>query len=499
MSSTVTSWSPDTNTKASETTSTALNNATLSGPLTVTGATQLNSTLTVGVDATGYDVKFFGDTTSKYWLWDESADGVVLVGTSTQTGNSTITGNLTVSGTLTLGSGAELAEAELEMLDGITAGTAAASKALVLDSNKDIGTIRNLTIDGTFSDGNYTFDTSGNVTGLGNVTMTGDLTVSGGDITLGTTSIFSGGNTASLNNIDAIDATTEATIEAALDTLPNVSSIGGTAGSLTLSKEVSGSYVYMNILNSSSDDDSDAFYAATTFSNAGDPYIALVHSVEDDPDERWSLGVDGSTDIFKLSYRATNALLTPSTGSSYEMFTVSKTGNTTIAGSLTAKEQVNICSYMSADFNTTENFISLQGYSTVSTTPQLGHNYTFPCNGVLRYVYFIANDWNPNDSSNTQSWKCYRYRPDGSTNTGAFDTTGNWTALETISKNNASLQAEGRGIFVDFTDATCAFNKGDMMGISMTNSVDVTDGVLDQISIVVAIELDWNNPLTANI
>jgi len=48
------------------------------------------------------------------------------------------------------------------------------------------------------------------------------LTVAGGDITLGSTSIFSGGDTTSLNNIDAIDATTEATIEAAIDTLANL-------------------------------------------------------------------------------------------------------------------------------------------------------------------------------------------------------------------------------------------------------------------------------------
>ena len=41
----------------------------------------------------------------------------------------------------------------LEKIDGITDGTAAANKALVLDTNKDIGTIRNLTINGTFTDG----------------------------------------------------------------------------------------------------------------------------------------------------------------------------------------------------------------------------------------------------------------------------------------------------------------------------------------------------------
>ena len=37
--------------------------------------------ITVGVDDTGYDVKFFGATASRYWLWDESADGVVQLGT----------------------------------------------------------------------------------------------------------------------------------------------------------------------------------------------------------------------------------------------------------------------------------------------------------------------------------------------------------------------------------------------------------------------------------
>ena len=40
-------------------------------------------TLTVGVDDAGHDVKFFGATAGSYWLWDESADGVVQVGTLT--------------------------------------------------------------------------------------------------------------------------------------------------------------------------------------------------------------------------------------------------------------------------------------------------------------------------------------------------------------------------------------------------------------------------------
>ena len=58
-------------------------NLDVSGTLTQAGASQFNSTVTVGVDDTGYDVKFFGDTASRYWLWDTSADGVVQRGTLT--------------------------------------------------------------------------------------------------------------------------------------------------------------------------------------------------------------------------------------------------------------------------------------------------------------------------------------------------------------------------------------------------------------------------------
>jgi len=41
-------------------------------------ATTFSNTLTVGVDDTGYDVKFFGATTGAYLLYDESADRLVL-------------------------------------------------------------------------------------------------------------------------------------------------------------------------------------------------------------------------------------------------------------------------------------------------------------------------------------------------------------------------------------------------------------------------------------
>jgi len=64
------------------------------------------------------------------------------------------------------------------------------------------------------------------VTLTGGLTTSLDLIVTGGDITLGTTSIFSGGDVASLNNIDAINATTETTLEAAIDALTNLVTVG---------------------------------------------------------------------------------------------------------------------------------------------------------------------------------------------------------------------------------------------------------------------------------
>ena len=85
--------------------------------------------------------------------------------------------------------------AEINYLDlGATAvGNAIASKAVVLDSNLDYTGIRNLTITGTLSDGNYTFDTSGNVSGLGTVTTSGVL-----DITDATDSSDATGDTGAL-------------------------------------------------------------------------------------------------------------------------------------------------------------------------------------------------------------------------------------------------------------------------------------------------------------
>ena len=261
---------------------------TVSGATNLDGAIQVDNTITVGVDDTGYDVKFFGDTASAYMLWDTSADDLVLagaagldvagdidvdgtsnldntdidgtlavdgttisldattslnidnsntsngitIGTATSgvpvsightTSEVTVNDNLTVTGTLTLGSGAELTEAELEMLDGITAGTVAASKAVVVDSNKDAASFRNITLTGELDAGSL--DVSGDAD-IDGTLETDALSINGTAVTStaaelnildGVTSTAAelnilDGVTASATDINLIDGITNGTV-----------------------------------------------------------------------------------------------------------------------------------------------------------------------------------------------------------------------------------------------------------------------------------------------
>ena len=59
----------------------------------IDGAVQIDGTVTVGVDGTGLDVKFFGDTSGKSLLWDESADSLIVTGTTSLDGAVTINDN----------------------------------------------------------------------------------------------------------------------------------------------------------------------------------------------------------------------------------------------------------------------------------------------------------------------------------------------------------------------------------------------------------------------
>lgn len=93
------------------------------------GANQHNGTITVGVDDTGYDVKFFGATASAYMLWDESADDLILAGAAglSVAGTTTLAGLFITNGTQSLsGAGA------VDVTNMITEITTGGSDALTL-------------------------------------------------------------------------------------------------------------------------------------------------------------------------------------------------------------------------------------------------------------------------------------------------------------------------------------------------------------------------------
>jgi len=215
MSSTSTTWTTDTNTK-SGTVQVYESNVSVLRILGIEGGNAILDLFAdqgddnadkwrMWVNASDDDLHF-ANYTSGSWvnLLTIQDDGNVGIATSSPSEVFEVIGNIKSSGTgvfggaltcatsLTIGSAA-MVEADLEKLDGITNGTAAASKALVLDASKDIGTIRNLTIDGVFTDGNYTFDTGGNVSGLGTVGC-GVITQSGATLAATYSPIAGGGN-----------------------------------------------------------------------------------------------------------------------------------------------------------------------------------------------------------------------------------------------------------------------------------------------------------------
>ena len=160
-------------------------NLGIGGNLTVTGTTTFNGgTLTLG-DANTDNIVFGGEvdsdiipddddthdlgSSSKEWK-DLYIDGVAYLDainfngtsiTSTAAELNLLDGVTASTAELNILDGVTSTTAELNLVDGITAGTVTASKAVIVDSNKDL-------------------------TGLRNLTIAGDLTVSGDDITMAT-------------------------------------------------------------------------------------------------------------------------------------------------------------------------------------------------------------------------------------------------------------------------------------------------------------------------
>ncbi len=115
-------------------------------------------------------------------------------------------GTTLTTASLTLGATAITATGtDINKLAGVTAGTVTASKALIVDSNKDLSTLRNLTLNGTLSGNGSVFLGSGgwtttiygpvtmsggyNLTGAGAISASSNITTSSGYVSIGTASV----------------------------------------------------------------------------------------------------------------------------------------------------------------------------------------------------------------------------------------------------------------------------------------------------------------------
>ena len=149
--------------------------ATFSSTLAVTGAVSSAAAITAGTsfiigsaDLNEADMEKLDGITNGTAAANKAlvADGNVDI---TGLRNVTGTGAITAGTSFIIGS-ADLNEADMEKLDGITNGTVAASKAVVVDSNKDANGFRN--VDGT-----------GDLT-MGTITMSGFSVDADGDVEL---------------------------------------------------------------------------------------------------------------------------------------------------------------------------------------------------------------------------------------------------------------------------------------------------------------------------
>jgi len=148
----------------------------------IDGAVQIDNTVTVGVDDTGYDVKFFGDTASAYMLWDTSADDLVLAGSA----GIDLAGDIDVDGTTNLDN------TDIDgtlAVDGTTISLDATTSLNIDNSNTSNGiTLGTATSGVPISIGHGTSETTVN----DNLTVTGNLTVSGTTTTVSSSTLTIG-------------------------------------------------------------------------------------------------------------------------------------------------------------------------------------------------------------------------------------------------------------------------------------------------------------------
>ena len=164
-----------------------------------------------------------------------NSGATTLGGNLSVTGTTSLTADVTLTGDLAVNGGDITTTAtsfNIVNTNATTVQIANAATSLTLGATSGTLSLRNATtsVDGILNvTGNFNVNTDKfNVAAAtGNTTIAGDLTVTGGQLTVGTSEVVSDSSgTATLQNIDALDATTQATLESSLTAFSNVTTVG---------------------------------------------------------------------------------------------------------------------------------------------------------------------------------------------------------------------------------------------------------------------------------
>ena len=212
---------------------TNLDNTDIDGSLTVDGAVDINAT-TFDIDATDDIDIDTSDTTGGIAIGTATSGVPISIGHTTSettvNDNLTITGDLTVSGTTTTVNSTTVAIADPVFEIGESGSDDNLDRGIKMKYNSGGAKIAFMGYDD--SDGRFTFLT--NATDNSSV-FSGSQGILKANIETGSTGLKVGGSipfsdngsgVLTLQNVDLLDATTEATIEAAIDTLSNLTTVG---------------------------------------------------------------------------------------------------------------------------------------------------------------------------------------------------------------------------------------------------------------------------------
>ena len=209
-----------------------LDNTDIDGSLTVDGAVDINAT-TFDIDATDDIDIDTTDTTGGIAIGTANSGVPVSIGHTTSevtvNDNLTVTGDLTVSGTTTTVNSTTVSIKDPIFELGDDSSDDNLDRGLKLKYNNGANKFAFMGFDD--SDGKFAFipdatDTSNVFSGTQG-TLKANIEAGNTGITVGSSVPFSDSSgTLTLQNIDAIDATTETTLEAAIDSLTNLTAVG---------------------------------------------------------------------------------------------------------------------------------------------------------------------------------------------------------------------------------------------------------------------------------